>query len=40
LGRDLASQKAQTRVGTLEGVSKEERRRREADGAAEVQNYN
>lgn len=40
LERELAQQKRQTRTGTLTGVSKEERRRRDAEGRAEVVNYN
>ncbi|KAL9636625.1 MAG: hypothetical protein Q9164_002704 [Protoblastenia rupestris] len=40
LGRDLASQKAQTRNETLDSVSKDERRRRDADQVGDVRNYN
>ncbi|KAL9128021.1 MAG: hypothetical protein Q9217_003215 [Psora testacea] len=40
LGRDLISQKAQTRNETLDSVSKEERKRRDADQAGAMRNYN
>ncbi|KAK3176173.1 hypothetical protein OEA41_007496 [Lepraria neglecta] len=40
LERDLAKQKAQTRVGTLENISQDERRRRDADQTAQAVSYN
>ena len=40
LGRDLAKERAQTRTGTLENVSQDERRRREADQTSQAINYN
>ncbi len=40
LERDLAKQKAQTRVGTLENISQDERRRRDADQTAQAISYN
>jgi hypothetical protein len=40
LERDLAQQKKQTRTGTLENVSQDERRRRDADQASQAINYN
>ncbi|KAL2043618.1 hypothetical protein N7G274_003925 [Stereocaulon virgatum] len=40
LEKDLAKQKAQTRVGTLENVSQEERRRRDVDQTAQAVFYN
>ena len=39
LGRDLAKERKQTRTDTLEEVSKEERRRRDADQGTEARNY-
>ena len=40
LGRDLAKERAQTRVGTLENISQDERKRREADKTSQAINYN
>ena len=40
LGRDLAKERAQTRTGTLENVSQDERRKREADQTSQAINYN
>ncbi|KAG4442770.1 hypothetical protein IFR05_001787 [Cadophora sp. M221] len=40
LGSQLQEQKKQTRTDTLEGLSKEERRLRDADSAAEARAYN
>ncbi|CZS90443.1 hypothetical protein WAI453_004173 [Rhynchosporium graminicola] len=40
LGNQLAEQKKQTRNDTLEGLSKEERRIRDADAGAEARAYN
>lgn len=40
LGRDLAKGRAQTRTGTLENVSHDERRRRDADQTSQAINYN
>ncbi|KAL2051934.1 hypothetical protein ABVK25_007849 [Lepraria finkii] len=40
LERDLAKQKAQTRVGTLENISQDERRRRDTDQTAQAISYN
>ncbi|MCJ1459931.1 hypothetical protein MMC28_010310 [Mycoblastus sanguinarius] len=40
LGKGLARERAQTRTGTLENVSKDERRRRDADQSTEARNYN
>lgn len=40
LGRDLAKEKAQTRNGALSSVSRDERRRRDADEGAEARNWN
>lgn len=40
LERDLANQKKQTRVGTLENIAQDERRRRDADQTAQAMNYN
>ena len=40
LGRDLAKEKAQTINGSLEGASRDERRRREVDESTEARNYN
>ncbi|KAL9071312.1 MAG: hypothetical protein Q9161_004328 [Pseudevernia consocians] len=40
LGRDLAKERAQTRTGTMENVSKDERKRREADQTSQAINYN
>ncbi|KAH7403382.1 hypothetical protein BKA64DRAFT_641372 [Cadophora sp. MPI-SDFR-AT-0126] len=40
LGSQLQEQKKQTRSDTLEGLSKEERRLRDADSAAEARAYN
>lgn len=40
LGRDLAKERAQTRTGTLENVSQDERRRRDADQTTQAINYN
>ena len=40
LGRDLAKERAQTRTGTLENVSQDERRRRDADQTSQAINYN
>ena len=40
LGRDLASQKGQTRTGTLGGLSAEERRRREIAESDQTMRYN
>lgn len=40
LERDLAQQKKQTRTGTLEDMSQDERRRRDADQTSQAINYN
>jgi len=40
LGRDLAKERAQTRTGTMEDISKDERRRRDADQTSQAINYN
>ena len=40
LGRDLAKEKQQTRTNTLEGISREERRKRDADEVVETRNWN
>ncbi|KAL9133849.1 MAG: hypothetical protein Q9175_004969 [Cornicularia normoerica] len=40
LGRDLAKERAQTRTGTLENVSQDERRRRDVDQTSQTINYN
>ncbi|KAL6717839.1 hypothetical protein ACLMJK_003924 [Lecanora helva] len=40
LERDLAQQKKQTRAGTLENMSHDERRMRETDQTAQAMNYN
>ncbi|KAK0509828.1 hypothetical protein JMJ35_008222 [Cladonia borealis] len=40
LERDLAKQKAQTRVGTLENISRDERNKRDADQTAQTISYN
>ncbi|CAF9926490.1 MAG: hypothetical protein ALECFALPRED_003456 [Alectoria fallacina] len=40
LGRDLAKERAQTRTGTLENVSQDERRRRETDQKSQAISYN
>jgi len=40
LGAALAKERGQTRTSTLEEASKEERRRRDADEAADARNYN
>ncbi|KAA6410808.1 MAG: hypothetical protein FRX48_05118 [Lasallia pustulata] len=40
LGRDLARERQQTRTGTLEGISREERRKRDADEVVEARNWN
>lgn len=40
LGRDLAKERAQTRTGTLENISQDERRRRETDQTSQAINYN
>lgn len=40
LERDLANQKKQTRVGTLENIAQDERRRRDADQSAQTISYN
>lgn len=40
LERDLAKQKAQTRVGTLENISRDERNKRDADQTAQTLSYN
>ncbi|CAF9922864.1 hypothetical protein IMSHALPRED_005774 [Imshaugia aleurites] len=40
LGRDLAKERAQTRTGTLENISQDERKRREADKTSQTINYN
>ncbi|KAL2067384.1 hypothetical protein VTL71DRAFT_1809 [Oculimacula yallundae] len=40
LGSQLAEQKKQTRNDTLDGLSKEERRLRDADAGAEARAYN
>ncbi|MCJ1336037.1 hypothetical protein MMC09_001312 [Bachmanniomyces sp. S44760] len=40
LGRDLAKEKQQTRTGTLNAVSQDERRRRDVDQTAEARNWN
>ena len=40
LERDLAQQKKQTRTGTLENMSQDERRRRDADQTTQAINYN
>ncbi|MCJ1287122.1 hypothetical protein MMC26_006470 [Xylographa opegraphella] len=40
LGQALAREKQQTRVGTLSEASRDERRRKDADEAAEARNYN
>ncbi|MCJ1418341.1 hypothetical protein MMC32_004688 [Xylographa parallela] len=40
LGQALAKEKQQTRVGTLGEISRDERRRKNIDEAAEARNYN
>ncbi|MCJ1380491.1 hypothetical protein MMC17_003596 [Xylographa soralifera] len=40
LGQALAKEKQQTRIGTLGEVSRDEQRRKDADGVAEARNYN
>ncbi|MCJ1273634.1 hypothetical protein MMC21_001427 [Puttea exsequens] len=40
LERDLANQKKQTRTGTLENISADERRRRDTDQTAQAISYN
>ena len=40
LGRDLAAQKGKTMTGTLEGLSAEERRRREIAESDQTVRYN
>lgn len=40
LGRDLAKERQQTRTGTLQGISQDERRKRDVDGVAEARNWN
>jgi len=40
LGRELAKEKAQTMNGSLEGASRDERRRREVVESNEARNYN